>query len=267
MLILTLNEAINIQRCMESLSWSDDIVVLDSLSSDDTVKLAETSGASVYQRAFDNFASQRNYALDEIKFKHEWILHLDADEVVTPELRDEIAQAVANPDFSAWRIASKLMFMGKWLRYSGMYPTYQVRLGQRDQLRFIQEGHGQREALASNDLGTLQNPYIHYGFSKGMADWIEKHNRYSTDEALKGLEVQRKSGAPLKNLFATDRTQRRRALKQLAVRLPFRPMLRFLYMYVLKLGFLDGRAGFYYCRLMANYEYWIVLKMRELRKI
>ena len=100
-----------------------------------------------------------------------------------------------------------------------------------------------------------------------MADWIEKHNRYSTDEALKGLEVQRVGGASLKSLFSSDRTQRRRALKQLAVRLPFRPMLRFIYMYVLKLGFLDGRAGFVYCRLMATYEYWIVLKMRELRKI
>ena len=135
--------------------------------------------------------AQRNYALDTIGFKHDWVLHLDADEVVTAALRDEIALAIADSRFSAYRIASRLMFMGRWLRFSGMYPSYQVRLGRKDSLRFDQVGHGQRESLGAGQVGTLKNPYLHYGFSKGLADWIERHNRYSTDEARFELQAQR----------------------------------------------------------------------------
>jgi len=266
-LILTLNEQENIARCMQSVSWSDDIVVLDSFSSDDTVEIAAAAGARTLQRAFDNFAGQRNYALETIAFQHDWVLHLDADEVVTVALREEIADAITDPRFSAYRIASKLIFMNRWLRFSGMYPTYQVRLGRKDSLRFDQVGHGQRESLPAGQVGTLKNPYSHYGFSKGLADWIERHNRYSTDEARFEVQARGTGNVRFRDLFSPgDRTRRRRALKALAARLPFRPLLRFVYMYVLRLGFLDGRPGFIYCRLLAMYEYWIVLKVRELKK-
>lgn len=265
-LILTLNEAGNIRRCIESLAWCDDVVVLDSISTDATVDIAAACGARVYQREFDNFANQRNHALDHVEFKHDWILHLDADEVVTPELAHEMAAKVQDQRFVAYRIASKMMFMGKWLRYAGLYPSYQVRLGHKDRLRFEQVGHGQREALAADAVGTLRAAYLHYGASKGFADWLDKHNRYSSDEARRGLEVLRGGGGGLRGLFALgDPLARRRALKQLSVRLPFRPFFRFFYMYVLRLGFLDGRPGYVYCRLLAMYESWIVLKMRELK--
>jgi glycosyltransferase involved in cell wall biosynthesis len=261
-LILTLNEASNVGRCIEAVNFSDDIVVLDSFSTDGTQETARTLGARVYERCFDSFAGQRNYALDEIDFRYDWILHLDADELVTPTLRDEIARAIKDSRFGAYRLASKMMFEGRWLRFSGMYPTYQVRLGRLDELRFRQVGHGQQEDIAPDRIATLHEPYLHFGFSKGLADWIERHNRYSTDEALKNvLEADSRFG----ELLSTDRTDRRRALKQLSARLPFRPTLRFLYMYLLRLGFLDGRAGWAYCRLLAMYEYWIVLKERELR--
>jgi len=265
-LILTLNEASNIGRCMNALAWSDDIVVLDSLSTDDTPAKAAALGARVHQRAFDTFADQRNYAIDAIGFRHDWVLHLDADEVVTDELRDEIAEVIRRDRYVAYRIASKLMFMGKWLRFSGMYPTYQVRLGRKDALRFRQVGHGQRETLEASQIGTMKAPYLHFGFSKGIADWIERHNRYSDDEARQGLKVLQENGVGLSGLLSLgDPVRRRRALKQLSVRLPFRPLLRFLYMYLLRLGFLDGRPGFVYCRLLAMYEYWTVLKMRDLK--
>jgi glycosyltransferase involved in cell wall biosynthesis len=263
-LVLTLNEKENLPRCLGALDWSDDIVVLDSHSTDGTQDLARSLGARIFERTFDNFAGQRNYALDQIEFRNEWILHLDADEVVTPALRDEIAQAIENARFGAYRIASKLIFRGRWLRFSGMYPTYQVRLGRRGELRFKQVGHGQREEIDSHRVGALKEPYLHYGFSRGLADWIERHNRYSTDEALKNV-----SDADLgfRQLLSTDRTDRRRALKRLSAHLPFRPTLRFLYMYLLRLGFLDGRAGWTYCRLLAMYEYWIVLKERQFRAV
>jgi len=264
-LILTLNESGNIARCMNAVAWSDDIVVLDSFSTDETPVRAAALGARVHQRAFDTFADQRNYAIDAIGFRHDWVLHLDADEVVTDELRNEIAEVIQRDRYAAYRIASKLMFMGKWLRFSGMYPTYQVRLGRKDALRFQQVGHGQRETLEAARIGTLKAPYLHFGFSKGIADWIERHNRYSSDEARQGLRVLQENRVGLAGLFSLgDPVRRRRALKQLSVRLPCRPMLRFLYMYFLRLGFLDGRAGWVYCRLLAMYEYWTVLKMREL---
>jgi hypothetical protein len=180
---------------------------------------------------------------------------------VTPALRDEIAQAIEDAQFGAYRIASKLIFHGQWLRFSGMYPTYQVRLGRLGELRFKQVGHGQREKIDSHRVGTLQEPYLHFGFSRGLADWIERHNRYSTDEASENVSSER---VGFRCLLASDRTERRRALKALSARLPFRPALRFLYMYMIRLGFLDGRAGWTYCRLLAMYERWIVWKEREL---
>ncbi|KAA6183962.1 glycosyltransferase family 2 protein [Thiohalocapsa marina] len=265
-LLLTLNEEANLPACLAAVDWCDDIVVLDSFSSDSTLAIAEAAGARVYQRRFDHFAGQRNHALEQIEFKHEWILHLDADEIVTPELYAEIGQVIAEGCFDAFRIPSKTVFFGQWLRYSGMYPTYQVRLGHRDRLRFKQVGHGQREDLPAERVGTLTEPYLHYSFSKGLTEWFDKHNRYATDEARETVAaLSAGHGLDWRGFWSRDRTRRRRALKALSLRLPFRPSLRFFYMYVLRRGFLDGRAGFTYCRLLAIYEYLIVLKTRELQ--
>jgi UDP-arabinose 4-epimerase len=143
-------------------------VVLDFCSKDATVATAESLGGRVYQRAFDSFSEQRNFALRHIDLKHERVLHLDADEIVTPELRDEMFQAIAAERYGAYRIPSKLMFFGQWLCYSGLYPSYHVRLGHRQRFRFKQVGHGQREAIAAERIGTLSQPYLHYNFSKGM---------------------------------------------------------------------------------------------------
>lgn len=264
-LLLTLNEEVNLPACLAAVTWSDDVVVLDSFSQDGTVAVAERLGARVYQRTFDSFAGQRNYALDRIDFKHDWILHLDADEIVTPSLQEEMLGAVGSGRFDAYRIPSKMMFFGQWLRYSGMYPSYQVRLGHRERFRFKQVGHGQRENLAPERVGTLVEPYLHYSFSKGLSEWFDKHNRYASDEASETVRLLSESrGIDWGGLWSPERTRRRRVLKELSYRLPFRPSLRFLYMYVLRRGFLDGRAGLTYCRLLSIYEYLIVLKTREL---
>ena len=155
--------------------------------------------------------------------------------------------------------------MGRWLRYSGLYPSYQVRLGHRDRFRFKQVGHGQREDLAPERVGTLTEPYLHYSFSKGLSDWVDKHNRYASAEAREAVRLLATGGGlDWAGLVAREPTRRRRALKALSIRLPLRPLLRFLYMYLLRRGFLDGRAGLTYCRLLAIYEYLIVLKTREL---
>lgn len=268
-LVLTFNEADNIDACLASVAWSDDVLVVDSFSTDDTVARAEAGGARVLQRPFDNFAGQRNWGLQQGGFRHEWVLHLDADERVTPAGRDEMLAIATAPHAAdaplAYRVPSKTIFRGHWLRHAGMYPTYQVRFGRRDALAFEQVGHGQRETVPPERLGTLAEPLLHHSFSKGLADWFARHNRYSTDEAEHAFAA---AGARLdwRGLVQTaDPTRRRRTLKALSYRMPFRPALRFAYMYALRRGVLDGRAGLEYCLMLASYEYMIGAKMRSLR--
>lgn len=266
MLVLTYNEERNLPGCLASIAWADDILLIDSFSSDKTVEIARAAGCRVVQRKFKDFADQRNFGIDHGDWRHDWILHLDADEQVTPALRAEIERVTASRERAAYRVASKMMFQGRWLKHSGLYPWYQVRLGRRDSLRFVQTGHGQRETLPADRVGTLREPLEHYSFGKGLHDWFEKHNRYSTAEALHELALDATEpvgvGAVLRS---RDGVERKRALKRLFARLPFRPTIRFLYMYLWRRGFLDGHAGLTYCRLLAIYEYMIVLKLRERR--
>lgn len=263
MVVLTWNEAANIDRCLASAAFSDDLWVIDSGSQDDTVQRARTAGAHTLTRPFDSFAAQRNYAMQQT-LRHDWVLHLDADEVVTPELRAELEAIASSPPvrFPVYRLPSRLIFMGRWLRHAGMYPAYQVRFGRREALRFLDHGHGQREVQAPDQVGTLQAPLDHYNFSKGINDWFARHLRYALREAE---EAARGTRTPWRELLHPDPTQRRRALKALATRLPMRPTLRFAYTYLLRGGFLDGRAGYHYARLLGMYQYLIDRNLEELR--
>lgn len=265
-LLLTLNEESNLPRCLEALLWCDDIVILDSFSDDNTVKFAKKSGARVYQRKFDNFAGQRNFAIESLDFKHEWIFHLDADEVMTQELVQEVSKIISSGKQDAYLVPSKTMFMGKWLKYAGMYPTYQVRLTRSSNFRFKQDGHGQKEDIPAERIGKLKVPYLHYAFSKGIEDWIDKHNRYSSQEAKDIVNSNGMKDIRWIGLFSPDKYYRRKVLKKLSRILPFKPFFRFMYMYFLRLGFLDGRAGFIYSCLLSYYEFMISLKVRERRQ-
>ncbi len=258
-LVLAKNEEGNLPRCLTALSWSGDLVVIDDESTDRTAEVARALGARVFSRRFDSFACQRNWALDAVQWHNEWVLHIDADEVVTPALVAEIRRAIVDPRFDAYRVPSELMFMGRSLRRATAYPVFQVRLGRRASLRFRQVGHGQREHMDPSRIGTLREPYLHFSFSKGLEEWFDKHNRYSTAEARQRIL----SAEPLllHQLFARDPVERRRMLKRIAAHLPFRPTLRFLWAYVLRGGLLDGRPGFEYCRLMATYEAMIAAKI------
>jgi len=263
--ILTLNEELNLPRCLDAISWCDDVLIVDSFSSDATLRIAAERGVRVVQRAFDSFARQRNFALDHCELKHEWIFHLDADEVMTPALSAEILGCIGATDKDAYRVSSKLMFKGKFLRHAGLFPWYQVRLGRRDKLRFTQVGHGQREQLPANKIGTLKNSLLHFPFEKGLQDWIEKHNRYSTAEARQNVYGCANEDFRLLDLLSTETDRRRRAAKKIFSRLPCRTTIRFIYMYLFRGGILDGKAGFTYCRLLAWYEWLIVLKEREVK--
>jgi hypothetical protein len=218
-------------------------------------------------RPFDSFGAQRNHAMDTCTFRYRWVFHLDADEVVTPELRDELCAiaAAGEPAYPVYRVPSRLMFMGAWLRHSGQYPSYQVRFGTAEALRFVDYGHGQREVQAPHEVGTLAAPLDHYNFSKGVNDWLARHLRYAQAEAQQARAV-RGAPVPWSALVSADGTRRRRALKQASYRMPFRPLVRFLYVYVVRRGFLDGAAGLHYATMIALYDYFIRLNERELER-
>ena len=265
-LIMTLNEEKNLPACLASLAWCDDIVVLDSYSTDGTVEIAQAAGARVYQRAHDTESRQRTYGLKEIEYKYPWVYTPDADEVTPSDLRDEmlaIARDAARPE-SSFRIRYKNMFMGRWIKHSSLYPTWITRLVRPDRVRYERDAHSR--CLTEGPEGRLHAHFIHYSFNKGMNAWYDKHNRYSSSEARETVTSLREKRVPWRDLLSGVPEVRRRALKELSMRLPFRPAARFLYMYVLRGGFLDGREGYRYCQLLAAYEYMIVIKTEELRR-
>jgi glycosyltransferase involved in cell wall biosynthesis len=259
-LILTLNEESNLERCLQAVAWSDDIVVFDSHSSDRTVEIARAFGARVIQRRFDNERDHRAASL-QVEFRHQWVFNPDADEITPPELRDEMLAVARDPvcEANAFRVRFKNIFMGRWIKHGSLYPTWIVRLFRPEALRF-ERGVNLRYVVEGR-TGRLRNHLLHYSFHKGLDAWFEKHNRYSKMEALEGAVP-----IDFPALFAPDAVARRRALKELSFRLPFRPTLRFVYMYLLRGGFLDGLPGLTYCRLLMFYEYMIVLKVKEARR-
>lgn len=265
-LVLTHNEERNIAACLGSLSGIDDIVVVDSGSTDRTCELAKVHGARILTRPFDDFATQRNFGLENGDLRNEWVLHFDADEVATPEFLAALEALEPIPGIEGYRVPSKTILNGQWLRYSGMYPAYQVRLGHRDKMRFIQVGHGQREDLVPEQVGTFPEPYLHYNFSHGLTEWLRKHASYAEAEAAQLLR-NRKDPVRVFRLFAGNGTERRRALKDLVNRLPivFRPGLRFLHAFILLRGFLEGRVGLQYAFMLSCYEAMVVAQILDMR--
>ncbi|MBW4449600.1 MAG: glycosyltransferase family 2 protein [Spirirestis rafaelensis WJT71-NPBG6] len=263
--ILTYNEELDIAACIESAMLSDDIIVVDSCSSDRTVEIAKNYPVRVEQHAFESHGRQRTWMLESIAPKYEWVYILEADERMTPELFAECLEAMNNPDYIGYYVAERVMFMNRWIRYSTQYPRYQLRLFRHGKVWFDDYGHTERE-VCDGATSFLKETYPHYTCSKGLNRWIEKHNRYSTDEAKETLYQLEHGNVQWRNLFfGKSEVEKRRALKDLSLRLPARPVLRFFYMYFILGGCLDGRAGTAWCTLQAFYEYLILLKVWEMK--
>ena len=265
-IILTLDEEANIRACLDSLQWADDIIVLDSGSRDRTRELAGQARPDVriFDHLFSDFGDQRNWALDHTHPRHSWILFLDADERCTPECADAILSAIRNPGNSAgFYLTCRNFFLGRWVKHCTFYPSWQLRLLKAGRVRFVKEGHGQRE-VSDGPLRYIPEPYDHFGFSKGIENWIARHNVYSTNEVelIHRLRLQPRA---LTDLFSLEPVRHRRCLKRLAARIGCRPLFRFLYMYVFRGGFLDGYPGFLFCMLRVSHEVHITAKLAEAR--
>ncbi len=270
-LIPALNEAKNLPRCLDHLAWADEVVVVDSGSTDGTADLATARGATVVQFRWNGqWPKKKNWALTHVPFKHDWVLIVDADEWITPPLAEEIAAAVTTTENVGYYVNRKFIFMGGWIRHCGYYPSWNLRLirrghGAYERLTDIGDtGSGDNEVhehvLADGPVGRLSHDMLHFAFPS-IGVFVEKHNRYSNWEAAVEHKNAHADAAAIGGPLAG-----RRRLKEFSRRLPLRPTLRFLYSYVWRGGFLDGRPGYIFCRLLATYEFLSVAKLAELRR-
>ena len=259
--ILCHNERTNLERCIGALQDFAEVVVLDDGSTDGSQELAESIGARVVNHPFLSFADQRNWAMEGAELSFDWVFHLDADEVMTSAANEEIRESISflKPNQVGW-VARKMMLDECWLRHSADYPVYVPRLVHQAGPRYIMRGHGEVIDAPESDFVFCSEPLFHYVFSKGWTDWYERHDRYAKAEAKRILD-----GLPplvWRHFFAKDRTVRRGVMRTLSYRLPARPLLRFLYAYVFRFGFLDGKPGLDFCRAMAKYERMIDRELR-----
>ena len=264
------NEAHNLPRCLESLQDVGEVYVIDSQSTDDTVEIARSYGATVVQFHYQGgWPKKRQWAMDSLPFAHDWILLLDADEVLTPALRMEIAQAIERPDVAGYWIALQMHFLGRPLRFSGASfwklslirrgrARYECRLKEQDFSMADMEVH--EHLVADGRTEKLGNPLLHRNV-ESLSRYIQKHNEYSNWEAKVWLYG---DTAQLPPALFGNQAQRRRWLKRKFLRVPGSPLFFFLYKYVLRLGFFDGVSGLIYCGLQGIQLFNIKGKIYEL---
>ncbi len=274
-LIPVKNEAANLPACLASCAFCDEVVVVDSASTDATAALAAQAGATVVQFHWEGrFPKKKNWALANVPWRNEWVFILDADERITPALAAELTALAeaGNTPFPGYYVNRRFWFLDGWLKHCGYYPSWN--------LRFFRHRLGRYEkAPAAGDTGSgdnevhehveLQGPagYLHgemehYAFPD-ISTWVEKHNRYSNWEARMQVAA---AGLKATRPALEAGLARKRRLRRLAWALPFRPALRFFYHYVWRAGFLDGYRGYVFCRLMAQYEFLSMAKAAEIRR-
>jgi glycosyltransferase involved in cell wall biosynthesis len=253
--VLTLNEDVNVRRCLASVAWADQVVVVDSGSADGTVSVARSLGAEVVEQPWLGFSAQREFSLRLPVIRHDWVYFVDADEWVSPQLAAEIATQLADPHCAAFAHRFRLVFMGTWIRHCGWYlGSWIIRLVDRRYTKYDGSLVGER-ACVDGRVGRLDNDIVDED-RKGLAAWLHKHVRYAQ------LECERRGSAGrLRERLRALRQGRstrplaRGILKDLVFpAIPARPAALFFYMYIARLGFLDGMAGLRFCFYHAWFE-------------
>ena len=254
------DEELHIARCVESARELGRTVVVDAGSHDGTRELALGHGAEVVLHSWDGYAAQKNWSLENI-VATDWVLFLDADESLTASGRDEIRAAITSPYVSGYYLPRTYVFLGRRLRHAWWYPDYQLRLFRRERGRY-EERRVHEHAIVDGIVGTLREPIVHENL-KGLTAFVDRHNRYSDLEAA---ELRQPSAARRVGSFTGNWADRRRALKdRVWFRVPGRPAVRFLWLYLVRGGFLDGRRGLLFCQLIAMYDFLIDAKVTERR--
>src|SRR3990167_51180 len=244
--ILTKNESIHIQRAINNVKgWADHIMILDSYSDDNTVQLAEELGAQIIFRKFDNYKNQRQYAIDYCKNLTEWMFFLDADEYLLEALKGEIKAIIGNKSVDGYYMPRRLIFMGKWIKYGGYYPTYFLRLF-RPKLASVDREINEHVRV-QGVVKMLKHDLVDENL-KGTHFWIEKHNQYATREAQSLIiaKATKNRKIRMKGLMTTVQSERKKWIRDNVwnyLPLLLKPFVYFMYRYFLRLGFLDGREG------------------------
>lgn len=265
-MIPTLNERINLPHTLASvMQWANQVFVLDCGSTDGTQELARGMGATVVEHPWEGHARQKNWGLDHLPFTSPWILILDADESVTPPLQRELADLCLRPPDSVpqagFFINRYFVFMGKRLNHCGYFPSWNLRLFKRGLARY-EDRPVHEHMIAAGPVGYLKG-LLHHEDRRGLEYYIAKHNRYSTLEAQTLVEGESTDAAVRPALFG-DAVQRRRFLRaRVLPHLPAKWLLRFIWMYIFRLGFLDGLTGLHFCLFISMHELFTSLKVRE----
>jgi glycosyltransferase involved in cell wall biosynthesis len=264
-LVFTLNEEVHLPICLDSLRWSDDVIVVDSYSTDRTEAICLERGIRFVEHAFEGFGSQRQWALDNLPTVHEWVLILDADERVPEQLACEIRDVLSRvPDtVAAFRIRRRFHFWGRWLRYSSLYPTWVVRLVHKRRVRYEDRGHAETQ-IVNGEVWNLRNDLVDENL-KGIDEWFARQNLYSRRDADHEL-VEEGKGIALRELMASDPLVRRAALKRFVSRLPSRGLIYFMYSYLWRRGFLEGRDGLVFCLMRSMYQSMVAIKKYDRRR-
>ncbi len=266
-IILTFNEEANLPAALDSVkNWAREVFVVDSFSTDQTVDIALSrakEGVSVFQHTFEDYSKQWSWAIHNLPVHSGWTLKLDADERATPEFKTEAQTLIrsAGMDLEGVYFRRLIIFMGKPLRWGGMTDNFDLRMWRTGKAWF--ENRSVNEHVFVSGLCTKLRSVVLHQNSKSLSDWLDKHNRYSSFEAL---HISRGdiAGEVAPKLFGNP-TERRMWFKRLYVSLPMKPLLYFIYRYVVRLGFIDGGAGFEYALLHSMFLYWIDLKVLEYR--
>ena len=267
-LVLTYNEELNLPDCLASAAWSDDLHVVDSGSTDATVEIARRFGAKVYVHPFENFSAQRNWALRNAAFRHEWVLVLDADERTPSDLAEEIRRTAAEapPAVAGFEMRRKVFFQGRWIKYAGQFNHFWfLRLFRHRQTRY-EDRSVNEYPLVEGEVRRLQGALLHEN-RKPVRDLMAKYRQYAGLEAretLKLLRHQADTGLPAR--WRGTPAERRRWLKHLHLRLPFRGLRKFLYLFLWRGGILDGVPGLVFCVLMAAQEFMLAGELRALKR-
>ena len=267
-LVPTLDEELNLPDCLDSVRWADEVFVVDSFSHDRTVDIARERGAQVVQHPFESYSRQKNWALDTLPFRNEWVLILDADERVSPELQCEIQSTVTVADCAGYYLNRRVIFLGTWIRHAGWYPNWNLRLFRHQLGRY--DGREVHEHVVLNGpAGYLRHDLLHLD-QRGLEAFVARHNRYSTLEAAARFKAEHdapdRARLPL-SLLASPVQRKRLVRERVWPRIPAKPLALFVYMYVLRRGFLDGRAGLALCVFHAFQEFMVGLKLAELRRL
>lgn len=268
-MIPTRNEEANLPFALASVKdWARQVFVLDSGSTDRTEAIAIEHGASFVYHPWEGYARQKNWGLDHLPIETKWVFILDADEAITPELRDELIR-VAREDSceeNGFYVNRFFVFLGKRIKHCGFYPSWNLRFFRRGKARY-EDREVHEHMTVDGKVGYLKQDMEHND-RRGLADYIAKHNKYSTLEAGEMFKIERGlAEGTIKCRFWGGPIERRRWIKhKLWPKLPARWLVRFFFMYFLRLGFLDGATGFHFCLFMSAYEHQISLKLKELRR-